>query len=1028
MMRILHIAHYNRFPHTPETFFGQNRNGLERFLESLIRNDMENEHYIFYFNHYDNSIEVHGIDKDGEIYFYTHYLHVAIHNENEVRKVLEQLTQIIIFDVIHIHYLKSYTKVVPQLFQNLGFEAILTTVHDESFLGVEYGENQAYAYDYQVKAFFEHNKRVVFLHAVSERRYLQLYREQLENKHVRIPLGAPKVQKLHLNTQKKENFCVLMLGSLNQAKGFDVIQELESLLPASIELHLLGSADGRFLNVIEHGAYRSEQLQERVSSINPDVILIPSIVEEVFSYTALEATALGLPIVAFPVGALADIEKEKRGFVAEEKSTKSMLKLLIELSEKRKDVDTWNNLVEKIQELSLMTEAEMTVAYMREYDALCQVANNTPMNMPLLAKQNVLTMKQKEGQFLEKSEALDVCTSQIPPLKQKRGLRMIRKFKSVIANRGGVKNTVRNISHFAKKHGIVGSYYRATNIEKFNQYVYHRWLKENEVSYTEKEVQTILGQLKIKPRFSFLIPVYNVEEVYLRTCIDSILAQQYPHWELCLADDASTQSHIRPILEAYMQKDSRIKVVFREENGHISAATNSALEIATGDFIALVDNDDFIRPNALLEVAKLIDEHPDAEMIYTDEDKTDAEGKVRLSPYFKPDWSPDAFWGHMYLCHLGVYKTEIARQIGGFRIGYEGAQDYDFALRFSERTTHIYHVPQILYHWRMIPTSTAASGDNKSYAYDASIRAKASAIERRGYNGIVEVEARQLSTNVYFRPEQADFISIIIPTKDHGSDVKRLLDAIYSYSTWSNFEIILIDNNTTDEESLNIFHQLQNEHANLRVVQMPFAFNYSKLNNEAVKYAKGNLLLFLNNDMEIITHDWLERLAGQAKLPYAGAVGGKLYYANDRVQHAGVISLQNAPVHAFHNFHRGELGYFGRLSLTYNYLAVTGACLMVERAKFEEVGGFDEEHLPIAYQDVDFCLKLHEKGYFNAVRADVELYHFESQTRGYEDSSEKCLRMENEKAILNERWSHYLQEDPFYNRNLTDEKVDFTLK
>lgn len=1060
-MNILHLAHYDRYPREEKTFFGRNRNGLEKFLETLISNDGENNHYIQYFNHYDQSIIVEKIEKDGSVTFYTQFHPVDFEQEKAMKSVFEELLTMLSVAVFHFHYLQPFMKKIPRYLQELGCDAFITTVHDESFLGSVYGKDNAYQFDQTVADYFAAMKKIVFIHPTSEQRYLKFYHQTIEGKNVCIKntIQMPHVASVNNGSTLR----ILVLGRLNEYKGLKVVEELAANV--NYEIHLLGGyADAlECENLIQHGEYDSLELSQKVKAIAPDIVLIPSIVEEVFPYTALEATQMGYPIVALPVGSLSQIEDEKRGFVAKEKTVASLDECLMSVLELKKTPEAWQSVYTTIQTLDMGSPTQMFALYNEIYHQVHEHRGST--NFPratvqlrkiIKAKESDLFEKTKQNQMLKKTLEIEnetrianekklksaakdkdvhikslehhIHLQNVALAEKKRRFKMLRRIKNAVQKRGGLIQTTTNIKKALVRDGINGTYYRFKNKEKYDIHLYKKWLEKNEVNYTKEQVAEQLSRLELKPKFSFLIPVYNVEEVYLRACIDSILAQHYPHWELCLADDASTEAHVRPVLEAYQQQDERIKVVFREENGHISAATNSALAIATGDFIALVDNDDFIRPNALLEVAKLINEHPDAEMIYTDEDKTDAEGKNRLSPYFKPDWSPDAFWGHMYLCHLGVYKTDIARQIGGFRVGYEGAQDYDFALRFSEQTKHIYHVPQILYHWRMIPTSTAASGDNKSYAYDASIRAKESAIERRGYNGIVEVEARQLSTNVYFRPEADDFISIIIPTKNHGQDVERLLHSIYQYSTWQNFEVILINNNSDEEESLTIFKNLQAEYKTLQIVDMPIPFNYSRLNNEAVKYAKGNLLLFLNNDMEIITPDWLERLAGQAKLPYAGAVGGKLYYPSNQVQHAGVLGFNGSPVHAFHNFFRGELGYFGRLSLTYNYLAVTGACLMVERHKFEEVGGFDEENLPVSYQDVDFCLKLYDQGYFNSVRADAELYHFESQTRGYDNTPEKQQRMENEKAVLNKRWNKYLTNDPFYNKNLTQSKVDFTLK
>ena len=609
---------------------------------------------------------------------------------------------------------------------------------------------------------------------------------------------------------------------------------------------------------------------------------------------------------------------------------------------------------------------------------------------------------------------------------------MLKKVKLYLEKNNGIRGSLKSFANAANDHGIKNVVKRALGIPiiekpKRKKTNYLKWLKNCEKKYTETEITQLNDSFQTHPLISFLIPVYNVKEQYLRACIDSIINQYYQKWELCIADDCSTLSHIRPLLEEYMQKDSRIKVVFRSENGHISKATNSALAIATGEYIAFVDNDDVILPEALLEVVKIINQHPDADMIYSDEDKINDRGNERLQPFFKPDWSPDAFWGHMYCCHFNVYRKQIAEDIGGLRVGFEGAQDYDFVFRFTEQTQAIYHIPKILYHWRIIPTSTSSGLANKDYAYLASVKAKEEALERRNYKGIVETSDTTGNANVVFLPEEADFVSIIIPTKNHGEDVKKCIASIYEKSSWKNFEIILVDNNSDEDESLEIFNQLAQQYANFQILSVPIPFNYSKLNNEASKIAKGNLFLFLNNDTEIITGDWLERLIGQAKLSYTGAVGAKLLYENDTIQHSGVVIIDSGPVHAFLKKSKNDNGYFSRLDLNYNYLAVTGACLMIEKTKFNLIEGFDED-FPVAYNDVDFCIKLYDKGFYNVVRNDVQLYHYESLTRGNDlESPEKMQRLNNERARLINKWTVYYQNDPFYNINLTRVDVDFSL-
>ena len=606
---------------------------------------------------------------------------------------------------------------------------------------------------------------------------------------------------------------------------------------------------------------------------------------------------------------------------------------------------------------------------------------------------------------------------------------MINRSKKYLKKNKGLIGSVKAFSSAVSDHGMKDVMVRIFYPERHNDYHYQLWIKNKEMKYNEKQVQkTIEGFMK-KPKISFLVPVYNVEEKYLRECVESIINQYYTNWELILIDDCSTFAYIRPLLENYSREDKRIKSIFRSENGHISAATNTGLDAAEGEFIALVDNDDLIKPEALYEFVKIVNTHDSVDMVYSDEDKIDSKSEFRTGVFFKPDWSPDAFWGHMYLCHLGIYRTEIAKKIGGFRLGYEGAQDYDFVLRFTEMTNNIYHIPKVLYHWRMIPTSTASGASNKNYAYDASLRAKEDAISRRGYTAEIEQLLDIHATNIRFLPSETDFVSIIIPTKNHASDVKKCVTSIIKKSTWKNYEIIIVDNNSDDEEALQLFNDYDENYDFISILRLEIPFNYSKLNNEAVKISKGNLLLFLNNDTEVITHDWLERMVGQARLDYTGAVGAKLYYEDETIQHAGVILYDVGPGHAFQYFDRTNIGYFGRLTVNYNYLAVTGAVLMVDKNKFLEVGGFDQENLTVAYNDVDLCLKLYNAGYYNVVRNDVELYHFESKSRGYEDTVEKMQRLKKERDFLDHKWSKlYTNGDPFYNKNMIGNHSDFTYK
>ena len=558
---------------------------------------------------------------------------------------------------------------------------------------------------------------------------------------------------------------------------------------------------------------------------------------------------------------------------------------------------------------------------------------------------------------------------------------------------------------------------------------YESWIQVSEKIPSLKSVKTAISKFKKKPKFSIILPVYNVEEVYLRRCIDSVLNQSYSNWELCIADDASPSSHVKEVLTEYMNKYKKIKVVFRKENGHISANSNSALSVATGEFIGLLDNDDELARDALFENAKLINKHPDADMIYSDEDKISEENN-RFNPHFKPDWSPDTFLSLMYTCHFGVYRKKLIDKIGGFRLGFEGAQDYDLVLRFTELTKNIYHIPKILYHWRAISTSTAVGAGAKMYAHRKSFEALKEAAERRSLDATIEPVSDLLGNYVFkYNTPQDCFVSIIIPMRDLADVTKTCIDSILKSKPKVKYEIIIIDNGSKEQESFNFFEKYTNKYYDFfRVERLDIPFNFSKLVNHGVAKAKGNMILLLNNDTQVKSKDWLDLMAGQASLPHVGAVGAKLFYPHKAIQHSGVLlGIGGVAAHAHCESPLSEIGYYGRLRLTYNFAAVTGACLMVKKSLYLKVKGFDQKNLKIAYNDIDFCLALLKFGYYNVNLPHVQLMHYESKSRGYEDNPEKLARHNKETAYFYKKWKKYIDHDPFYNENLTKVKSNFTL-
>ncbi|WP_083888273.1 glycosyltransferase [Pleurocapsa sp. PCC 7327] len=558
---------------------------------------------------------------------------------------------------------------------------------------------------------------------------------------------------------------------------------------------------------------------------------------------------------------------------------------------------------------------------------------------------------------------------------------------------------------------------------------YQKWLNKNyPTKATLGKMAEVVEIFAYKPIISLVMPVYNTPERYLREAIESVLNQVYPYWELCIADDASKDNRVREILEEYSAKDSRIKVVFRTENGHISRCSNSALELASGDFIALFDHDDLLAPHALYEVALLLNKHPEADMIYSDEDKIDDSGKLQ-EPFFKPDWCPDTFLSGMYTCHLGVYRRELVNAIGGFRPGYDGSQDYDLVLRLTEKTTNIFHIAKTLYHWRIHPQSAASVEDVKPYAVVAAEKALADALKRRGEPGKV-IRAKHLVGKYAIRYEITDYqlVSIIIPTKDLGETLDRCLTSIFAKSIYPNYEVILIDNGSQEEYTAKVIAKWQEKETNrFSCYRLDVPFNFSKINNYAVERAKGDYLLFLNNDIEVITPDWIEAMVEQAQRPSIGAVGVLLLYPDNTVQHAGVVlGLGGVAGHSHKYYSANSSGYFDRLLTINNYSAVTAACLMCRRKVFEAVGGF-EEQLAVAFNDVDLCLKILEKGYRNIYLPHVRLYHYESKSRGYEDTPQKQVRFVQEIDYMKEKWQRLIECDPCYNPNLTRNCEDFSI-
>jgi O-antigen biosynthesis protein len=559
---------------------------------------------------------------------------------------------------------------------------------------------------------------------------------------------------------------------------------------------------------------------------------------------------------------------------------------------------------------------------------------------------------------------------------------------------------------------------------------YHEWIVNKlNPSALKNEYNGTISTLKLQPKISVIMPVYNPPVKYLKDAIESVINQLYENWELCIADDCSTNPQVKRLLTAFSAKDKRIKVVFRTENGHISAASNSALGVATGDYILLLDHDDLLTPNCMFEVVKHINDHPDDDFIYSDEDKTD-DSKLYHTPFFKPDWSPDRLLAINYLGHVAVIRKSLVDSINGFRLGFEGSQDYDLYLRTTEMTTNIGHIPKVLYHWRIHESSVAGDDtDAKTYAYIASKKAIDEALVRRNIAGEAKYLPIRGCYRIKYQVTSYDKVSIIIPTKDQAQLMKTTIDTIISLTSYPNYEIIVLNNNSTTKEFFDLMKEYSDQYGDIfRCVDASFPFNFSKLINLGVSICEGTYVLMLNNDVEIIQRDWITNMVSYAQQQRIGAIGVKLLYPDDNIQHAGtIVGLGGVAGHIMTGVYKEDRGYFHSLQLVTNYSAVTAACLMVRKSVFEEVSGMDE-FLEVEYNDVDFCLKIMDAGYYNIYLPEVVLYHYESATRGHpHQNSVSYQRHVREIGYFKNKWAKYLPNDPFYNPNLSYDFADMRM-
>ena len=595
-----------------------------------------------------------------------------------------------------------------------------------------------------------------------------------------------------------------------------------------------------------------------------------------------------------------------------------------------------------------------------------------------------------------------------------------------------LKNRIRRILHVTKymlkyffKHGIRGI---RTAYREMDRVGYHQWFLEHRISQEMLEEQKQQEfQFQYRPKISILVPTYRTPIPVLREMIDSVCAQSYSNWELCIADGSMGDEELEQTVAEYHDSDNRVVYKKLEENKGISGNTNAALAMATGDYVGLLDHDDLLEPDALYEVVKRLQEK-EFDILYTDEDKVNGDSTKYMDPNFKPDFSIDLFRSHNYITHFFVVKRALISSVGGFRSEYDGSQDYDVMFRCIENSKDICHIPKVLYHWRMIVGSTAENPESKMYCYEAGKKAIESHLERMKIPAKVEMTDMWGIYHTVYEVVGNPLVSIVIANKDLTDMLDRCIRSIQEKSTYRNFEFIIVENNSVEKKTFDYYEKIQQEFSNVHVVVWEDEFNYSSINNFGVKHANGEYIFLLNNDTEMITPTAMEEMLGICSRDDVGIVGAKLLYEDETVQHAGVVvGFGGYAGHVFHGVPRNDLGYMMRPRMNCNYSAVTAACLMVKKSIFNEVGGLTEV-FKVACNDIDFCLKVREKGYLVVYNAFSEWYHYESKSRGYEDTPEKKERFRKEVEKFQKRWGDILEEgDPYYNRNFPITKAPFEL-
>lgn len=1002
-------------------------------------------------------------------------------HSQDYRSMLEEIINRFEIDIIHIHHLIGHTfdvvevaeeNDIPTLFTIHDFYSICPriTLLDDSLQYCHNLDPQRCAeclsdlevdgefiprWRSEFQRIFNNSKTIIFPNVYASdilASYYDIDRSKLvtvEHGYDRALIEYGRKIDNQADFASDEEINIAYIGVLAPHKGEEVFYELaRSSYNKKINWFIIGisakfSEPGYYpeynINII--GVFKGEkELFDILKARRIHLAVFPALGLETYSYALSEAWIAGIPVIASDLGALKErVERKGGGWTASPNAASFKDRIEEVLS----DPKMYHAAKDKIASIEHKTLEEMGLDYSRLYaeSMISKLERRASiLNLALserdgkiegLAEQ--LRHSENEAQRLER-EISDMRRSIVWQLLMRYHVGFVERCMPPGTGRRGCYNLALEGGRVLVNEGFRSFLFRArrrvSSRTPFLEDRYHLWRLKNEPTQEElNELKRKAAALKYRPKISIITPVWNTDERWLRLAIESALVQVYDNWELCMADGNSQKPLVKTVLEEYAKKDERIKVRFLSENKGIAGNSNESLSMASGEFVAFLDHDDELAPFALYEVVKRLNEDPLLDYIYSDEDKIDEKGE-RRDPFFKPDWSPDMFLSCNYLCHLSVIRKKVIDEVGGFRSGYDGSQDYDLFLRVTEKIGDggIGHIPKILYHWRMIPESAASSCDVKSYAYHAAIKALEDAMMRRGIEieNISEGFCRGIDYRIAYKIIEEPKVSIIIPTKDNVDILRTCINSIIDKTSYANYEIILVDNMSVKEETFDYYKELDKNF--IKILKFDGEFNYSKINNFAASQCSSEYIILLNNDVEIIDGHWLGSMLEYAQREDVGAVGAKLLYPDGTIQHAGVIiGLGGVAGHSHKCFPATNPGYFYRIQMIQNFSAVTAACMMTKKSLFEEVGGFDEKNLTIAFNDVDYCLKLRRKGYLIVYTPIAELYHYESLSRGYEDTPEKQKRFMREVAYMRAKWGGVLDNDPYYNPNLTRDRENFSI-